>query len=142
VKTLIVFLAMLIVLSSFLVFVEDSDNYLKLQKSLKALAEECAAGGALFFDDSSTEDQYIVDIESANEYANYIVSNYRTTLRCLSSSCGEITVSTSAFINSRGNTCTRSVCVWKPINGYRLFRLTFLKTPEYTEEVSVYEIKR
>lgn len=141
-KTLLVFLAMLLVLSSFFIYVEDTNNYIKLQKSLKALAEECAAGAALFPDSTSTKDKYVVNTDAAEAYVQFIVSNYSTTLVCFSSDNGAVSVTTASFINDSGNTCTRAVCSWNPKNGYKLFRFSFLNFPEKISQTSVYEIKK
>ena len=42
---------MMLVLTSFLAFSSDMDRFVKLQGHLKALAEDCAAGAALFTDE-------------------------------------------------------------------------------------------
>ena len=71
-KTFIIFMAFLVIFSSCLVFSEDSRNYVRLQEYLKALAEECAAGGVLMKDASSAADSYIVNTEDARLYAEFM----------------------------------------------------------------------
>ena len=70
-KIFITFVALLIVMSAFLVYQGDMGRYAYEQELLKAVAEECAAGAALNID----EDEYalgriVFDREKAYEYAD------------------------------------------------------------------------
>jgi hypothetical protein len=49
-KVLIVFLGMLLICTAFMFYQNDVGRYMRAQTALKALAEECAAGAALYFD--------------------------------------------------------------------------------------------
>ena len=72
-KIFIVFLAMMLVLTSFIAFSADMDRYVKLQGHLKALAEECAAGAALFTDESRyAEGDMVIDYDDACAYIGFM----------------------------------------------------------------------
>ena len=72
-KIFIVFLAMMLVLTSFIAFSADMDRYVKLQGHLKALAEECAAGAALFTDESRyAAGDMVIDQDSAEAYVDFL----------------------------------------------------------------------
>ncbi|MDR1571627.1 MAG: hypothetical protein LBS32_03795 [Clostridiales Family XIII bacterium] len=51
-KQLIVFTGLLLVFSGFVFYQGDMGRYARAQTSLKALAEECAAGAALYYDEA------------------------------------------------------------------------------------------
>ena len=72
-KVFIVFMAMMLVLTSFLAFSADMDRYVKLQGHLKALAEECAAGAALFTDeDRYSAGEMVIDYDDAAAYVGFM----------------------------------------------------------------------
>jgi len=72
-KVFIVFLAMMLVLTSFIAFSADMDRYVRLQAHLKALAEECAAGAALFTDESRyAEGDMVIDYDYAYAYTGFM----------------------------------------------------------------------
>jgi hypothetical protein len=52
-KSLIVFMGMLLVCAAFVFYQNDMGRYMRAQTALKALAEECAAGAALYFDEEA-----------------------------------------------------------------------------------------
>ncbi|GAB1475689.1 hypothetical protein MASR2M70_05210 [Bacillota bacterium] len=52
-KVFIVFLALLIVNTTFISFAGDLNRYVRLQTYLKAAAEEAAAGAALYYDEEA-----------------------------------------------------------------------------------------
>jgi hypothetical protein len=52
-KVLIVFLGLLLICCGFVFYQSDMGRYVRAQTALKALAEECAAGAALYFDDEA-----------------------------------------------------------------------------------------
>jgi hypothetical protein len=52
-KTLLVFLGLLLICAGFVFYQNDMGRYMRAQTALKALAEECAAGAALYFDEEA-----------------------------------------------------------------------------------------
>jgi hypothetical protein len=52
-KVLIVFLGLLLICCGFVIYQSDMGRYVRAQTALKALAEECAAGAALYFDEEA-----------------------------------------------------------------------------------------
>lgn len=73
-KVFIVFFAMLIINISFLSFNGDMDRYVKLQTHLKALAEESAAGAALFYDrEAYSQGILCINQESARAYIEFLL---------------------------------------------------------------------
>ena len=49
-KVFIVFLALIVIFSMFLSYLQDTDRYMQYQKLLKMLSEDCAEAGALTID--------------------------------------------------------------------------------------------
>ena len=75
-KTFIVFLALLLVLVSFLIWSSDLDRYMELQNCLKALAEECACGASLFTDRAAyAAGELKIDEKAARDYVSFIIEN-------------------------------------------------------------------
>ena len=72
-KIFIVFLAMMLVLTSFIAFSADLDRYMKLQGHVKALAEECAAGASLFTDETRyAAGDMVIDHDDAIAYVAFL----------------------------------------------------------------------
>jgi|GEM_PF-513611 len=75
-KILIVFLAILILNISFLTYQGDLGRYLRLQNTVKAIAEECGAGAALFFDSSQFAEGYLIARpEEGQKHIAYILAH-------------------------------------------------------------------
>ena len=73
-KVFIVFLGMLILNVSFLSYQGDMGLYIRCQAFLKALAEECAAGAALFYDEGAYSDgQLQFRYEEGRKYIDFII---------------------------------------------------------------------
>lgn len=73
-KVFIVFCGMLIINVSFLSYQGDMGRYVQGQNFLKAVAEECAAGAALYYDEPAySEGQFKFNYMEGNEYINYII---------------------------------------------------------------------
>lgn len=141
-KTFIVFLAFIIVFVSFSVYADDSNNYVRLQKYLKALAEECAAGGALMadYDASFREWHYVINDADARKYADFTSGSFRSNLYPLSR--GNVSVvSAKRFRNESNNECIRVEVKWAAAPGYRLIRLPFLFSPAEITKTAIYEVK-
>jgi hypothetical protein len=73
-KVFIVFMGLLIVNVSFLSYQGDLGRYVRCQAFLKAAAEECAAGAALYYDEAAYSDgQFRFKYEEGQEYIDYIL---------------------------------------------------------------------
>lgn len=77
-KVFIVFLGLLIINLSFLSYQGDMGRYVRCQTFLKAVAEECAAGAALYYDEAAYSDgQMRFYYEEGRKYIEYIVEESR-----------------------------------------------------------------
>ncbi len=73
-KVFIVFLGLLMINLSFVCYQNDMAYYQQLQKELKAVAEECAAGAALYCDeDAYGQGRLVIKDEDAAAYAGHLV---------------------------------------------------------------------
>ncbi len=73
-KVFIIFLAILIINISFLVHQGDMGRYLRTQTTVKAIAEECGAGAALFFNEACFGDGFLVaEPEEAVRHIEYVI---------------------------------------------------------------------
>lgn len=80
-KVFIVFLAMLIINTSFLTYHGDMGRYIRCQNFLKAVAEECAAGAALYYDEAAYADGWFqFCYEEGNKYINFIIDKSKNTM--------------------------------------------------------------
>jgi hypothetical protein len=136
-KTFLIFLAFAIVFSACLVYQSDVNNYMLLQKWLKATAEEAAAGGALMIDDRSYEEKrYIINFTDASRYVMFTAKHAKSNISPLKNgSIGIITWRLS-------DTQIKATVSWYAFNDYRLFRLPFIDSPDYLSAMSVYEVKQ
>jgi len=79
-KTFLVFLAMVLVLVSFLTWASDLQRYMSVQSHLKALAEECAGGAALFTDpDAYAQGRLVINETAADQYVRFLIQNAEST---------------------------------------------------------------
>lgn len=127
-KVFIVFLAFAIVCSGCMMFADDSNNYVRLQKYLKALAEECAAGGALMFDEEGYKriQQYVISKEDAQRYADFLYgkggpSNFKASLYPLAHGKISATVETpyktsynKIYVEVKWEADKDCRCIWMP----------------------------
>ncbi len=73
-KVFIVFLGILIINVSFLSYQGDMGRYLQVQSDLKAMAEECAAGAALYYDEEAYSDGlFEFKYEEGSAYIEFIL---------------------------------------------------------------------
>lgn len=73
-KVLIIFFGILLINISFLVYQGDMGRYVRCQSFLKATAEECAAGAALYHDEYAYSDgQLKFYYEEGKRYIEYII---------------------------------------------------------------------
>ena len=66
-KVFIVFLALVLVFSMYLVYLQDMNSYIQDQKLLKMLAEDCAEAGALTIDERTERIDKSQAIKAASE---------------------------------------------------------------------------
>lgn len=147
-KTFIVFMAFLLLLTSCLIYSEDVNNYIQLQDYLKALAEECAAGGAFMLSYDEKEKKYVIQESEAKKYAEFLVNkndrgtnNFSASIHPVSN--GDVSIiSVERFVNKEHNESIKIVSQWKAHDGYRLMRLSFLPSPSVVTMSSIYEVKQ
>jgi hypothetical protein len=73
-KVFIVFMALLIINVSFLSYQGDLGRYVRCQAFLKAVAEECAAGASLYYDEDAYSDgQLRFKYEESRAYIEHIL---------------------------------------------------------------------
>jgi hypothetical protein len=73
-KVFIVFLGLFIINVSFLSYQGDLGRYVRCQTFLKAVAEECAAGAALYYDEAAYSDgQLRFYYEEGRKYIEYLI---------------------------------------------------------------------
>ena len=73
-KVFIVFFALLIINVSFLTYQGDMGRYVRCQAFLKAVAEECAAGAALYYDEEAYSDgRFCFRQEEGLRYIEFIL---------------------------------------------------------------------
>ena len=68
-KIYIIFVAFLLIFSMLLCYVEDMNDYVRLQVDLKALAEDCACAGAL-----TVNKKGVIKEKTARKYAQTVIS--------------------------------------------------------------------
>ena len=120
-KVFIVFTALVLVFTMAFVFISDMNSYVQLQLHMKALAEECAAGGALRLDEQAySEGKIIINITDAQRYAEQIIQTSKISSTPLS--FGDLSVSVSLV---SPDAITAEV-IYKTDPEYDIFRLPFL----------------
>lgn len=75
-KVFIVFMAVFVINVSFLSYQGDMGRYVQSRNFLKAVAEECAAGAALYYDrDAYGTGEFSFSYEEGRRYIEYILEN-------------------------------------------------------------------
>lgn len=73
-KVFIIFLGMLIINMSFLSYQGDMGRYIRCQAFLKAVAEECAAGAAIYYNESAYSDGWFqFSYEEGQKHIDFII---------------------------------------------------------------------
>ena len=73
-KVFIVFIGLLIINVSFLSYQGDMGRYVRCQTFLKAVAEECSAGAALYYDEAAySGGQFQFNYEEGRKYIKYLI---------------------------------------------------------------------
>ncbi len=76
-KVFIVFIGLLVLFASAMSYQSDLGRYIVLQNDLKALAEESAAGAALYFDELAyAEGELCFNQEEGGQYVDYLVIQF------------------------------------------------------------------
>lgn len=120
-RTFIIFLSILLLFVSFTVYAADMNDYISLQMHMKAVAEECAAGGALQLDPASHEEgRIIISLEDAQSYAAKVLEETYISSPPLKRG----TLTASAVLLS--DECIEVTVRYEADEGYDLFRLPFL----------------
>ncbi len=128
-KVFLVFLAMLVVNTTFVVHQGDLNRYVRLQTFLKALCEEAAGGAALYYDEEAYSQGFmVINQEEGEKYIGYLISKAGESLRLND----EDSLTTGIEIVDEKNgplepgMCP-SVTVTIYLNSVDLFRLPFIK---------------
>lgn len=145
-KTFIVFLALILVFTSFLCYTTDLGSYVKLQSHLKALAEDCALGSSLFADEHEyAEGRLVIDEASAMRYTDFLTREAVNTMPPLGK--GRITADLTIFDDAKGyegaaaygfTSGLPGAVVTLTYSGPDLFRLPFLTVTE-VKRTAVYQ---
>lgn len=81
-KVLIVSLGLLLVGVTFVIYQGDMSRYLQIQTFVKAVAEECAAGAALYYDEEAySRGSMVIRQEEAVKYIDHLVEEAADQLR-------------------------------------------------------------
>lgn len=132
-KVFIVFIGLLFVNVTFITYQGDLDRYIQLQTFLKSVAEECAAGAALYYDEEAySQGLMIINQGEAEKYADDIVERATHTLALGE---GENLSYEIEFVDdSTGGAADQgvspSVVVTLRFTTADLFRLSFLKVEQ------------
>jgi mevalonate kinase len=127
-KVLIVFLAMLVINTSFIVHQGDLNRYVRLQTFLKAVCEEAAAGASLYYDEESySHGLMVINQEEGRKYIDYLVSQAEQSLGIgdMESLAAEIQI-VDDMGDALGAGTSPSVTVTLYLNVEKLFRLPFI----------------
>jgi|GEM_PF-6532350 len=120
-RTFIIFLAFLLIFTSFTVYAADMNDYMQLQAELKAVAEECAGGGALqLAPESFDEGRVIISQRDAQLYAEKVLAETFISSPPLKHG----SLSASAVLLS--DESIEVTVTYTADEGYDLFRLPFL----------------
>ncbi len=77
-KVFLVFLGLLIINTGFLAYQGDLGRYVRCQIFMKALAEECAAGAALYYDEEAYSDGELrFYYDESREYIEFLLEESR-----------------------------------------------------------------
>lgn len=141
-KIFFVFLGLMIANVTFLSYQSDFSRYLELQTMLKALAEDCAAGAALYYEEEEYSRGFFVIQEE--EAIQFVEAQVNQATRLLSQEAGE-TLSYEMVIHDDRSfdldreTSSPSVMVTIRLDTEDLFRLSFLKV-DHIVRSSKYEL--
>jgi hypothetical protein len=139
---------MMLICSAFVFYQNDMGRYMRAQTALKALAEECAAGAALYFDDEAYAEGHMIFNET--EARAYIAHMLTTSgvpspdVRAAGSVAATVSFyddrgSYGAVLGAFGVVMHPSVVVKLRVETEDIFRLPFL-TVTALEREAMYEL--
>lgn len=145
-KAFIIFLALMILFTSFLSYTSDLERYVKLQNHLKALAEDCACGSSLFADENEyAEGRLVIDEKSALNYTDFLTREAVLNMPPLAE--GSINAEVKIYDDAKGydgaavygfKSGLPGTVVTLTYTGPDMFRLPFLTLTEVTR-TAVYQ---
>ena len=137
-KVFIVFLGLLIINLSFLSYHEDMSRYIQAQTFLKALAEECAAGASLYYDEEKySEGKMIFLYDECRKYTEATIEESKSRMPFSKDSGFQYQISYEDDLHGSGE--IPAVIVEIKVNTEDLFRLPFLEWTEITRKAK-YEL--
>lgn len=133
-KVFIVFLALVMVFSAALIFTSDIAEYVRLQKRLKVLAEDCAEAAALCIDQKASESSgsLVIDLSRGRRAAEELCR------KAADSGGFGRNAQISVKISPYGRLGVRADLVF---TGRDLFRLAFLRLETFSRSAA-YEWKQ
>ncbi len=142
-KVFIVFLGMLIINMSFVSYQGDLGRFIRCQTYMKALAEECAAGASLYYDEAAySEGLMYFRYEECQKFIDYIIKNSETEMPLPQNSALTYKVSFEDDIKGyESEDNIPSVTVVITAKTADMFGLPFLKVTEM-ERASKYELQQ
>jgi hypothetical protein len=139
---------MLLICSSFVFYQNDMGRYMRAQTALKALAEECAAGAALYFDEEAYADGHMIFNETeARAYIAHLLATSEVPSPDVKAT-GTVAATVSfyddrgsygAIVGSFGVVMHPAVAVRLSVTTEDVFRLPFLTVTKLERE-TMYEL--
>ena len=130
-KVFIVFMGLLIINVSFLSYQGDLDHYVRCQAFLKAVAEESAAGAALYYDEEAySAGTFQFDYEESRNYIGYFIEESKKETPLPPDSVITYEVSFQDDLLGYEDEDNPSVTVRITAEAGDLFRLPFLEVTE------------
>ncbi len=137
-KIFLVFLALLTINVTFVVYESDLGRYILMQRTLKAMAEECAAGASLYYDvEEYSTGRYVFQYEESIEYVEYVLNQMQGDAILLKNLSYEIAFEDD--LQGYEREPIPSVLVGLTLNTKDLFRLPFFTVTEI-KRISKYEL--
>lgn len=125
---------------SYVVFQGDTNKYIESQTTLKAMAEECAVGAALYYNkEEYSRGRMVFNYEEGEKYIEYILDNFH---KYADSNQEQLTYDLEYEDDLQGYSNENevpSVRVILKIKTKDLYRLPFIKIEEITRS-SKYEL--
>ena len=83
-KLLIVFMALVSLNLMFLIYQGDMNRFIRVQSEIKSIAEECAAGASLYYDEEAfSQGYYLYDKKEGKKYIDYVLARtFKPPLQC------------------------------------------------------------
>jgi hypothetical protein len=125
-KVFIVFIGLLILNVTFITYQGDLNRYVQLQNYLKAVAEECASGASLYYDEEAySEGLMVINRVEAIKYVEDRVGRAFDSLNLEEKE--SLSYDIEIIDDSSGENLSPYVIVTLRLNTNDLFRLSFLK---------------